>query len=53
MELVIELAVCDAIGGGGDPAGLLLVLELSLPLTSAAADLIRPSQRATGSGGFG
>jgi hypothetical protein len=48
-ELVVELAGGDAVGGGGDPLGELGSSRPSSALTRAAAPLIRPSQRITGS----
>ncbi len=49
-ELVVRLAGCDPVAGGGDPLGLVGVEQPSSAFTRAAAALIRPSQRATDTG---
>ena len=50
-ELVVVLALGDRGAGGGDPLVDSSPSSLpSAPLASAAADLIRPSQRTTGTG---
>ena len=50
-ELIVELAVRDPVGRGRDPLRAFSSSRRpSSPFTSAAADLIRPSQRATGVG---